>query len=311
MGFYLYLQLGRTASTYRWDTGNDGQDFHLTEYKLPRLAELMLFDATSLISVDRAAEYGVEHAPYRDLMSDRESAVMRFRRRLPQARAAFAWNLVARRSLDAFGQFMTALDWPYVRLDTGEYRIASEETFDQELAFTISALDLPAIAKPGALFGGEGRLSPEWERLLEFCWWSVSAIYEADPEALRIKVVGMPACTDEWGQLLRGYLPRRGALNIPQIERAKRLLNLSPEQEEPWRSFEAALRPWAIFPTYSKVPEKLDPSDVEQMALSLTHRASPLMATLTSEQKRIARRLFRAMGLAPFVDTGIPNTRQR
>jgi hypothetical protein len=295
MGFYLYLQLGRTASTIRWDTGFDGQDFNLTDYKIPRLAELMLFDGTSLISVGQAAEYG---GPYRDLMSDRESAVMRFRRRLPQARAAFAWNLLACRSLEAFGQFMASLDWPYVRLDTGEYRMAPDKTFDQELAFTISALDLPAIAKPGALFGGEGRFSPEWERLLEFCWWSVSAIYEADPEALRIDVQGMPNCHHEWGELLRGYLPRRGALNIPQIERAKRLLNLSRGQEEPWRSLEAALRSWAILPGYDKVPEKLEPSDVEQMALSLSHQASPLMATLTSEQKRVARRLFRAMGLA-------------
>jgi hypothetical protein len=89
--------------------GNDGPDLVLTEYKIPRLAELMLFDATSLVLVNRPAENG---GPYHDLMSDRESAIMRYQRRLPQARAAMAWNPMGRRSLEAFGQFMTAIDGP-------------------------------------------------------------------------------------------------------------------------------------------------------------------------------------------------------
>jgi hypothetical protein len=279
MGFYLYLRLGRTPSTARWETG-------ITEGKTPRLAELMLFDATSLVSVPREAEYG---GPYPDLISDRESALVRFQRRLPQAQAALRSDLPARRSLEAFGQFMAAIDWPYVRLETGEYRLSlstedEEKIFNQELAFAVSALDLPAIAGPGTLMESKGQYSREWERLLNFCFFH--------------DVCGMPFYFgNEWAHLLCGYLPRRGALNFSQIERAKRLLNLSPEQQEPWRAFEAVLRPWVVYPADWKIPEKLEPHDTAQMELSLSHHSKPLIATLNEKQKRVAHRLFSAMGL--------------
>lgn len=285
MGFYLYLQLGRTPTTDQWQTGVGGRDFNLTEDKNPCFAELMLFDRTSLVSVAREAQYG---GPYLDLISDRASAVVRFQRRLPHAQAALRSNLRARRSLEAFGQFMSAIDCPYVRLDTGECRLSfstadEEETFNRELAFSVSALDLPAIARPGALIERKEQCSPEWERLLNFCFFE--------------NVCGMPFYfPNEYANLLCGYIPRRGALNFSQIKRAKRLLRLSPEQEELWCSLEAALRPFVVYPA-DYGGEKLKPLDVEQTSIGLSHKSRPLMVTLSGRQKRVALRLFRAMGL--------------
>src|SRR5262245_54225796 len=114
MGHYLELQVGRTASAAPWVMELDGPDFPLTFAKDPRLAELMLFDAACVREVPARG--------YRDLISDRHAALERFGRRLPQACAALAWDREACRTLEAFGRFFAAIDWPYVRFDTMDYR---------------------------------------------------------------------------------------------------------------------------------------------------------------------------------------------
>lgn len=307
MGHYVELQVGRTCSTAPWETSADGPDFPLTFAKEPRIAELMLFDATCLRTVEA---YG----PHWDLISDRESALERFRRRLPQVRAALAWDPSVGPMLQAFGQFLAAIDWPYVRLDTMDYRIVlgdGAESFDRELEFALSALDLPAIAEPGHLFGGPGRYTPAWERLLNLArrvyyfegYRAVDAIYNADEAKAAAPLCGTPYYwldTNEPGNLLAAYLPRRGALTIPHIGCGKRLLDLTSEQEGRWAPLEAALGNIALGCVDRVKPGEprrpLDPGSLAAVQEHLMQQAAPLVATLSTSQKRIARRLLRAMG---------------
>ena len=312
MGHYVELQVGRTSTATAWEVGLDGPDFSLTFAKEPRIAELMLFDADSVQVVK------TDGPPFhRDLISDRTSALDRFMRRLPKVRAALAWDPSAGRRLEAFGQFFAATDWPYVRLDTLDYRIIlddeGDKVFDRELDFALSALDQPAIAKPGRLFGGPGRYTPAWERLLNFAlrsyyvdgYRAVDTIYNADQSWPVGPLSGTPyywAENNEPGNLLAAYLPRRGALTIPHIARGKTLLRLTLQQEGDWQRAETALRAIAsdcvqrIKP--AEVARPLDAESLARVQDYLSTHAGPLLTTLSEDQKRIARRLLRAMGFA-------------
>ena len=120
MGHYISLLVGRTPSPSTWSIGYDGPDFVVNFTKDPKLGELMLFDASSAVPVE-------DVYLHRDLISDRMSAIARFERRLPQVETALAWDPSARRQLKAFGQFIAAIDWPYLRLETFDYRIVLED----------------------------------------------------------------------------------------------------------------------------------------------------------------------------------------
>src|SRR4051812_31443124 len=146
MGHYVELQVTRSDAAAPADAW-DGSSFGLTFTRQPRFGELMLFDQSSAIEVE---DYGTDSRGKlrRDLISDRASAVERFQRRLKQVRAALAWNIEACRMLEAFGQFLAAIDWPYLRFETMDYRlvrVAEEEAhFDRELDFALAALDSDA-----------------------------------------------------------------------------------------------------------------------------------------------------------------------
>ena len=116
----------------------------------------------------------------------------------------------------------------------------SEETFDRDLAFARSAIDLPAIAKPGPLFGGNGRYSPAWEHLLDFCFWPPDRIYAGDERVMAVPVCRLANGAHDTGDLLAAHIPRPGVLTIPHITRIKARLKLTAEQEEHWRAVEAA-----------------------------------------------------------------------
>jgi hypothetical protein len=313
MGHYVELQVGRTSSAAGWEVSSDGPDFPLTFAREPRIAELMLFDAGSMVEVDG----------HRDLISDRASALDRFRRRLPGVRTALAWDPSAGRTLEAFGDFFAAIDWPYVRLDTLDYRIVltdeEKDVFDRELEFALSALDQPAIATPGQLFGGPGRYTPSWQRLLNFVlrnyyvegYRAVDAIYNADEKQAAPPLCGTPYYwreENEPGNLLAAYLPRPGALTIPHIARGKALLSLTPQQEAEWQRAETALRAIArdcvdrVKP--AEVTRPLDAESLANVQSYLSTHAGSLTATLSKDQKRIARRLCRAMGF-PTTAAGI------
>jgi hypothetical protein len=60
---------------------------------------------------------------------------------LPQVRTALAWDPTARPILEAFGQFFAVINWPFIRLDTTDYRLVlgdQEEAFDRELDYGLS-----------------------------------------------------------------------------------------------------------------------------------------------------------------------------
>jgi hypothetical protein len=306
MGHYVELQVGRRSSP-AWQIGLDGPDFPLTFAKEPRIAELMLFDASSLQLVEGR----------RDLISARASAVERFRRRLPQVRAALRFEPLAGPLLTAFGEFFAAIDWPYVRLDTGDYRLVlgdeEQAAFDRELEFALGALDQSAIAAPGQLFGGSGRYTPEWERLINLVrrvsyvegYRAVDAIYNADKSGAAAPLCGTAYYWPEEnkpGNLLAAYLPRHGALTIPHIARAKALLGVTPRQQAVWQPVETALRAIAlgcverVRPAEPRRP--LGADDLAHVENRLVTAARPLLAMLSMEQKRIAARLLRAMGFA-------------
>jgi hypothetical protein len=168
----------------------------ITSYKDgPRLAELMLFDSSSLVLVPDHSEEG-----WCNLLSDRSSAVERFQRRLPSVMAALDWHPLVRATLPHFGRFFADLDWPYIRLETVEVRVLAGidvEAFDRDLRLALHALDVPPIAEPGKLFGGPGRYSKDWERLLEFCFAPTDAIYEGDEFVLREWPWGAPAYSND------------------------------------------------------------------------------------------------------------------
>jgi len=179
------------------------------------IADLMLFDESSL------AEAHNGRKTYRILVSERARAVERFRRRLPSVLTALSWHPVAVDTLPRFGKFFERIDWPYVRLETDEYRMnfsdpqyyMTSEEFDRMLEFAVSAIDGPAMAVPGNPFGGEGRYSPAWEKLLEFCFFPPELIYAGDETALKAWPWGGPSIGSRSSALLRTYLLRSPTLS--------------------------------------------------------------------------------------------------
>src|SRR4029079_8751575 len=125
-----------------------------------RLADLMLFEASSLSAVT------TDDTTCFILSSDCASGAERLYRRLSPFLAALEWHSTAVQLLPRFGEFFKQTDWPYVELDTSEYRMnflgspsdipefPSEHDFDQTLAWALRAIDLPAVAASGKLFGG-------------------------------------------------------------------------------------------------------------------------------------------------------------
>ena len=169
------------------------------------IADLMLFDRSSLAEARNGGE-----PPYRILLSDRISAVERFKRRLPSVLEALSWHPIAVETMPRFGKFFENIDWPYVLLETDEYRcnfwdsewFTTSEEFDLTLEFAVSAIDDRAIAVPGNAFGGEGRYSPAWEKLLKFCFVSPEVIYAGDKTALKTWPWGAPVCSNSSSKLL-------------------------------------------------------------------------------------------------------------
>lgn len=220
MAHELTLLIGRTSVTSAWPTSLEGPNFVVAFSKSPSLGELMLFDATCLRAIEDNSEPDKSGRVTREPISDRESAVERFRRRLPLVCAALRWHPSACRTLEAFGRFFAAIDWPYIRYDTSDYRLVltpeEERSFDDGFALALSALDCAAIAKEGELFGGTGGYSREWEELLDFGFrpWSASnafvtsqAIYSGDPRAYECVATGTPDYhPNEWARLLATYL---------------------------------------------------------------------------------------------------------
>jgi hypothetical protein len=179
------------------------------------IADLMLFDQSSL------AEAHNGRKTYRILVSERTRAVERYRRRLPSVLTALSWHPVAVDTLPRFGNFFERIDWPYVLLETDEYRknfldpqydMTSEE-FDRILEFAVSAIDDPAMALPGNPFGGEGRYSLAWETLLEFCFFRPELIYAGDETALKAWPWGGPSIASRSSALLKTYLLRSPTLS--------------------------------------------------------------------------------------------------
>ena len=179
------------------------------------IADLMLFDRSSLAEAQDGGK------TYRILLSERTGAVERFRRRLPSVLRALSWHPVAVDTLPRFGKFFERIDWPYVLLETDEYHMnfsdpqyfMTSEEFDRMLEFAVSAIDDPAMVIPGNPFGGEGRYSPAWERLLEFCFFRPELIYAGDERALEAWPWGGPAVASRSSALLKTYLLRSPMLS--------------------------------------------------------------------------------------------------
>jgi hypothetical protein len=127
-----------------------------------------------------------------------------------------SWHSVTADVLPRFGKFFERIDWPYVMLETEEYRMnfldprwfMTSEEFDRLLEFSVSAIDDHAMAAPGNPFGGEGRYSPAWEKLLEFCFFPPELIYAGDERALEAWPCGSPAFSSRSSALLKTYLLR-------------------------------------------------------------------------------------------------------
>src|SRR5262249_15023120 len=157
-----------------------------------------------------------------------------------------------------------------------------------------------------SLYGGTGRLTRPWERVMNFCFARVEFIYAADPRVLDQPICGTPYYTpNDWARLLGAYLPRRGALTVPHVECAKTLLKLTPEQEKHWLPLEAVLREFALsYSDWMKPadPKPLDAAHAAEVARHIAKHADPLIATLSGDQKRVARRLCRAMGFASIAE---------
>jgi hypothetical protein len=64
------------------------------------IADLMLFDRSSLAEARNGGQ-----PPYRILLSDRISAVERFKRRLPCVLEALSWHPIAVETMSRFGKF--------------------------------------------------------------------------------------------------------------------------------------------------------------------------------------------------------------
>jgi hypothetical protein len=175
----------------------------------------MLFDRSS------PTEAHDGRKTYRILLSERTRAVERFRRRLPSVLMALSWHPVAVDTLPRFGKFFERIDWPYLLLETDEYRMnfsdpqyhMTSEEFDRILEFAVSAIDDPPMGIPGNPFGGEGRYSPAWEKLLEFCFFPPKLIYAGDERALKAWPWGRPYIASRSSALLKTYLLRSPTLS--------------------------------------------------------------------------------------------------
>src|SRR5215470_17435890 len=175
MSWKMFLEIARKPNGSRLD---EEMRRGVTIGRKAYIADLMLFDRSSLAEAqsrwDRFPERGWE--TYRILLSERTRAVECFRRRLPRVLEALSWHPVAVDTLPRFGKLFERIDWPYVMLETEEYRmnfsdLQTSDEFDRMLEFSVSAIDDRAMAALGNPFGGEGRYSPAWEKLLEFCFF--------------------------------------------------------------------------------------------------------------------------------------------
>ena len=158
MSYMMSLEIARDLASTKNARALFDDDVRraITLYKLgASIADLMLFDRSSLAEARNGGE-----PPYRILLSDRISAVERFKRRLPCVLEALSWHPIAVETMPRFGKFFESIDWPYVLLETDEYRcnfwdsewFTTSEEFDRTLEFAVSAIDDRAIAAPGQRF---------------------------------------------------------------------------------------------------------------------------------------------------------------
>src|SRR5215510_11250037 len=225
MSWKMFLEIARKPNSSRFD---EKMRRGVTIGRKAYVADLMLFDRSSLAGASRGTdpillelspERGLE--TYRILLSERTRAVECFRRRLPRVLEALSWHPAAVDTLPRFGKFFERIDWPYVMLETNEYRMnfsdpqyyMTSEEFDRMLEFSVSAIDDPAMAAPGNPFGGEGRYSPAWEKLLDFCFFPPEFIYAGDERALEAWPWGSPGFASRSSALLKTYLLRSPMLS--------------------------------------------------------------------------------------------------
>jgi hypothetical protein len=69
------------------------------------------------------------------------------------------------------------------------------------------------MAIPGNAFGGEGRYSPAWGKLLEFCFFPPEKIYAGDAKAQQAWPWGGPSIASRSSSLLKTYLFRSPTLS--------------------------------------------------------------------------------------------------
>jgi hypothetical protein len=213
MAWMMFLDVARNPKS-SWDDKEMRRGLTLSK-RGAHIADLMLFDQSSL------AEAHNGRKTYRILVSERTRAVERYRRRLPSVLTALSWHPVAVDTLPRFANFFERIDWPYVLLETDEYRMnfldpqycMTSEEFDRILEFAVSAIDDPAMALPGNPFGGEGRYSLAWEKLLEFCFFRPELIYAGDETALKAWPWGGPSVASRSSALLKTYLLRSPTLS--------------------------------------------------------------------------------------------------
>lgn len=194
MPFETYLEVDMRALPSRAAGPEEGPASHLCLTASGhgiRLAELMLFDGSCLVEATADGER------WRNLLSDRQSALARFRQRLPTVVAAIDWHPRAA-ALVAFADFVGSLEWPEMRVETREFRtgFTSSEmatAFDQRLEAALGALDRPALSIPGSVLGGRRCYTEEWENLLGFSLARPEAIYAGEPAALQTWPFGAPA----------------------------------------------------------------------------------------------------------------------
>ena len=218
MSWQMSLEIARKPNGSRLD---DEMRRGLTLSKRgAHIADLMLFDRSSLTEAqsrwDRFPERGGK--TYRILLSERTRAVECFKRRLPRVLEALSWHPVAVDTLPRFGKFFERIDWSYVMLETEQYRmnfsdLETSDEFDRVLEFSVSAIDDRAMAALGNPFGGEGRYSPTWEKLLEFCFFPPDLIYAGDQRAQEAWPWGSPAFASRSSSLLKTYLFRSPTLS--------------------------------------------------------------------------------------------------
>jgi hypothetical protein len=212
MSFKMYLEIVRDPKSILLPRGPDDDALHrvLTKSKSgASIAGLMLFDRTSL------AEAANDGETYRVLFSDCRTALQRFGRRLPLVLDALGWHPLAVDTLPRFGMFFETIDWPCVLLETGEYRLnflwelvpnITVDDFDRALQFAVDAIDDRPMRVSGNPFGGGGRYSPTWERLLEFCLVSPALIYAGSPVALEAWPWGYPPGANDSSEQLKANL---------------------------------------------------------------------------------------------------------